>query len=69
MTRRASFRQSDLTKAIKGVAAAGLQVARAEIDPASGKILVVIGVPSAEEEASSLNPWDKVQPPPRPGRA
>jgi hypothetical protein len=37
------FRQRDLTAAVKAVIAAGREVARAEIDPVTGKIVVVIG--------------------------
>jgi hypothetical protein len=37
---RVSFRQRDLTRAIKAVEAAGLSIARAEVDK-DGKIVIV----------------------------
>lgn len=37
-----TFRQSDLTKALKGAAAGGIKVTRVEIDR-SGKIVVIAG--------------------------
>ena len=40
-----NFRQTDLTRAVKAVVAAGCEVARAEIDPTTGMIVVVIGKP------------------------
>jgi hypothetical protein len=36
------FRQRDVTKAVKGVAAAGVPVAKVEVDN-TGKIVVVVG--------------------------
>lgn len=38
-----SFKQSDLTRAIKAVRAAGFDVSRIEIEPETGKIIVVPG--------------------------
>ena len=53
MTARAPspFKQIDVTRAARGVAAAGLAVGRVEID-AEGKIVVVVG----EGTAPSKNP-------------
>jgi hypothetical protein len=42
---RSSFLQSDLTKAIKGAAASGVQIARVEIS--SGTISVIFGKPKS----------------------
>lgn len=47
MTRRATFRKHDVTRASEAVVNAGLKVARVEIDP-SGKIVVVCGDANAE---------------------
>jgi hypothetical protein len=53
----ASFTQSDLTRALKGVAKAGLMPARAEID-STGKIVIVLREPSAESvDGSLLDDW------------
>lgn len=37
---RATVKQIDVTRAVKGAAAAGLAVGRVEIDPRSGKIVI-----------------------------
>lgn len=55
MTRAAAFKPSDVTRAIKGVVDASLQVAKVEID-AQGKIVVFIG---AVESRGPTNPWDE----------
>jgi len=53
------FRQSDVTKAIKAVVAAGVSAGRAEIEP-SGKIVVVFGeTASPAEVPSALDDWRK----------
>ncbi len=56
LSRRASFKQSDVTRAIKGVANAGMRVGRVEIT-SSGKIVIL-----SEGTASSQhgNEWDEV---------
>jgi hypothetical protein len=46
-----------VTKAVKAVAAAGCQIARAEIEPTTGKIIVVVGTP--QEMDSNPNEWDR----------
>jgi hypothetical protein len=53
-----TFRQQDVTRAVKAVAAAGVHVARIEIDK-TGKIIVIVGggEPSGSTEA---NEWDRV---------
>lgn len=54
MNAPARFKQSDLTRACKGVEAAGIRVGRIEID-ANGKIVII-----AESEAAkpSGGSWD-----------
>jgi hypothetical protein len=42
-----TFRQRDLTAAIRAMEAAGKSVARAEIEPATGKIIVVAERPTS----------------------
>ena len=50
------FRQSDVTRAVKGAEAAGMHIGRIEIDP-NGKIVILseAAAPSARD-----NPWDEV---------
>lgn len=61
MTRRAcTFRQQDVTRALKAANAAGVKVARVEIDKA-GKIVIVAGEAesdSADAADSPKNEWD-----------
>jgi hypothetical protein len=49
-----TFRQTDLTRAVKAVAAAGVHIARVEIDRA-GKITLVFGEPTADTSSE----WDE----------
>jgi hypothetical protein len=51
-----TFRQSDVTRALKAVVAAGVGIARVEIDK-SGKIVIVT---SSEPEGAEANEWDHV---------
>jgi hypothetical protein len=51
-----TFKQGDVTKALKGAAKAGVKIARVEIDR-DGKIVVIAGEPSrhsAIEDATAL---------------
>lgn len=52
MTRRKPFTQADVSRALKGAQSAGLKVQRIEIDPATGRIVVVSGneLPSKAQE-------------------
>lgn len=56
--RRAAFTKADLSRAVKGVKAAGVNVARVEIGP-DGKIVVVAG--AAEKPVGTENEWDNVR--------
>ena len=51
------FNQREVARALKAARLAGENVDRVEIDPASGKISVVLGKPA---EASGNNSWDEV---------
>lgn len=53
-----TFRQRDLTAAVKAAQAAGLCIARVEVDR-DGKIVVVTGAPTPVKPANdSSNEWD-----------
>lgn len=53
------FRQSELERSIRAMKAQGLTVGRIEIDPRSGKFVIVPGVPSPADPGKK-NPWDEV---------
>jgi hypothetical protein len=52
-----TFRQQDVTRAVKAVTAAGVHIARIEIDRA-GKIVIITGAEPAGIERSERNTWD-----------
>ena len=54
MTARATFKQDDVTRAAKGVRAAGLPVARVIV--VDGRIEVIVGDPESDE--TPANPLD-----------
>lgn len=54
MSRASAFKQTDLTRATKGVVAAGLEVERIEIDR-EGKIVII---PRGVSSATGANPCD-----------
>ena len=57
-----TFRQQDVTKAVKAVVAAGVHVARVEIDK-TGKIVLIAKAPTENqsgETATEMNEWDRV---------
>ena len=52
-----TFRQADVTKAVQAVTAAGVHIARIEIDKA-GKIVIIAGGAKAElSEPTPLEQW------------
>lgn len=53
-----TFRQRDVTAAMKAVRDAGFDVARVEIDKA-GKIVILTGKPAEATVARVENPWDR----------
>jgi hypothetical protein len=62
MTRApATFRQQDVTKAVKAVAAAGVHIARVETDKA-GKIVIITtdATENQSGESAEVNEWDRV---------
>jgi hypothetical protein len=54
MARGPTFRQQDLTRALKAARAAGVDIARFEIE--NGKIVVVTGKPE-RKQATDLDNW------------
>jgi hypothetical protein len=52
-----TFRQSDVTRAVKAVVAAGVGVVRVEINP-DGKIVIVAGSPVRDDQDRNRNEWD-----------
>jgi hypothetical protein len=54
---RLAFKQGDVTRALRGVSAAGQAVQRIEINR-EGKIVVFVGKPE-EREGLGENEWDK----------
>jgi hypothetical protein len=59
MRKPSAFRQADVTKAMRAVAAAGVAVARIDIEP-DGKIVITTGSGEATAPAPPGNPWDEV---------
>jgi hypothetical protein len=53
-----TFKQSDVTKAVKAVVAAGVHVARVEVDK-EGRIVVVAGR-AVPEEGREGSEWDRI---------
>ncbi|WP_414833605.1 hypothetical protein [Afifella sp. YEN Y35] len=64
MSRRAvAVTQSEITRALKGVAAAGLPVERVEIDPRTGRIVVTSTLADGSTVRTgegARNDWDTV---------
>jgi hypothetical protein len=55
-----TFRQSDVTRAVKAVAAAGVHIARVEIDRL-GKIVIIAAEATEQSgETTEANEWDRV---------
>lgn len=60
MTAAVRFRQSDVTRTVKGLVDAGLQVARIEICPKTGRIIAYTGEPEPTNDNGGPNEWDDV---------
>jgi hypothetical protein len=55
-----TFRQQDVTRAVKAVTAAGVHIARVEIDKA-GKITIITGDGAGQPaDLPEANEWDRV---------
>jgi hypothetical protein len=56
-----TFRQQDVTRAVKAVSAAGVHIARVEIDK-SGKIVIITAGPTDRPgDMTEANEWDRVR--------
>jgi hypothetical protein len=51
---RQTFKQADMTKAVKAAVRAGLTVGRVEISP-DGRIVVIAGAPGLEQDGADLD--------------
>jgi hypothetical protein len=54
------FRQTDLTRALRGARAAGVEVAQVEIDK-DGRIIVVAAKPKEDSGGGEQNEWDAIK--------
>jgi hypothetical protein len=58
MPRRPStFRETDIKRALRAVRAAGIQDARLEIEPVTGRITIMTGSNSDPEKITDLDTW------------
>jgi len=58
MTRRpTTIRQDEIKRAVAGAQAGGLVVDRVEVDPASGKLVII----ARGATGASGNPWDALR--------
>jgi len=55
-----TFRQQDVTRAIRAVAAAGVGIARVEVDRAGKIAIITAEAPDGRGEAREANEWDRV---------
>ena len=61
MSRRPpTFRQRDLTAAVKGAIAAGCAVARVEVDKDGKIVVIVLGKEQSPEKPDGANEWDNL---------
>jgi bisphosphoglycerate-independent phosphoglycerate mutase (AlkP superfamily) len=54
-----SFRQTDITRAVRAVKAAGVECKKIEVDPATGKIVIVTADVGGAEQKADLDAWMK----------
>jgi hypothetical protein len=55
-----TFRQQDVTRVVKAVAAAGVHIARVEIDKTGKIVIISADVADRAGEAMEANEWDRV---------
>jgi hypothetical protein len=57
MRRPSKFKRTDITRAAKAVLAAGVDIARVEIEPTTGKITIMTSSASGAEKITELDTW------------
>jgi hypothetical protein len=55
-----TFRQQDVTRAVKAVAAAGAHIARVEIDRAGKIVIITTEATDQPGEITEGNEWDRI---------
>ena len=55
-----TFRQQDVTRAVKAVTAAGVGIARVEIDKAGKITIIALGAEPHGEGREEANEWDNI---------
>jgi hypothetical protein len=61
MTRAPStFRQQDVTRAVKAVTAAGVHIARIEIDKAGKIVIIAADAAGQPAQIPEANEWDRI---------
>jgi hypothetical protein len=55
-----TFRQQDVTRAVRAVAAAGVGIARVEVDRAGKITIIALGAKPPGEDGKAPNEWDTV---------
>ncbi|RCS25828.1 hypothetical protein DUT91_03450 [Phyllobacterium salinisoli] len=56
MARNVHFKQADVFRAVKGACAAGMELGRVEIDPSTGRIILV-AAGGVEAPRNDLDKW------------
>jgi hypothetical protein len=58
MTKRlVTFRQADLQRALRAATSAGLKVVRFEVDPVTGKFVIITDTEAGQQTQSPLDQW------------
>jgi hypothetical protein len=57
MRRPCTFRKTEVTRGVKAVLAAGINIDRVEIDSVTGKISIMTGSSSNAEKITDLDKW------------
>ena len=55
-----AFRQQDVTKAVKAVTAAGVHIARIEIDKTGKIVIITANATDRADGMTEANEWDRV---------